>query len=134
MSPRTIGDGTRQILEAIRAGHRHGADIMEATAQGGGTVYKVLRRMEERGWITGRWEDANVAERERRPRRRYYRVTADGQAELFGHIELITVRDNIARQFQALADEIERRSASAMHGEAAGSPPSGTRGSENARQ
>ena len=82
MSPRTIGDGTRQILEAIRAGHRHGADIMEATAQGGGTVYKVLRRMEERGWVAGRWEDASVAERERRPRRRYYRVTSEGQSEL----------------------------------------------------
>jgi DNA-binding PadR family transcriptional regulator len=82
MSPRIIGDGTRLILEAIRAGQRHGADIMEATGQGGGTVYKVLRRLEERGWIAGRWEDAGVAERERRPRRRYYRVTADGQAEL----------------------------------------------------
>jgi len=77
-----MGDGTRAILDAIRAGHRHGADIMEATGQGGGTVYKVLRRLEERGWVTGRWEDASVAERERRPRRRYYRVSAEGQAEL----------------------------------------------------
>ena len=55
---------------------------MEATGQGGGTVYKVLRRLEDRGLVTGRWEDAAVAERERRPRRRYYRLTAAGVAEL----------------------------------------------------
>ena len=33
--------------------------------------------------------------------------------ELFGHIEQRVVRRNVARQFQALADEIERRSAAA---------------------
>ncbi len=70
------------MLRAIDEGHRHGADIMEATGQGGGTVYKVLRRLEERGLIRGAWEDAGVAERERRPRRRYYRLTRDGVAEL----------------------------------------------------
>jgi hypothetical protein len=53
--------------------------------------------------------------------------------ELFGHLELIAVRDNIARQFQALADEIERRSASAMHGDPTTSQSPVTRGTENAR-
>jgi len=33
--------------------------------------------------------------------------------ELFGPIEEAVVRQNVARQFQALADEIERRSAGA---------------------
>jgi DNA-binding PadR family transcriptional regulator len=82
MSPRRIGAVTCAILDAIRAGHRHGADIMAATGQGGGTVYKVLRRLEDRGLVVGRWEDADIAERERRPRRRYYKVTPDGVAEL----------------------------------------------------
>jgi hypothetical protein len=31
--------------------------------------------------------------------------------ELFGHFEQMAVEQNVARQFQALADEIERRSA-----------------------
>jgi PadR family transcriptional regulator, regulatory protein PadR len=82
MTPRPLGFGTCLVLAAIRAGHAHGADIMGATEQGGGTVYKVLRRLEERGHVVGRWEDPAVAERERRPRRRFYRVTAAGTAEL----------------------------------------------------
>lgn len=82
MSPRPIGDGTSAILDAIRNGHRYGADIMAATGQGGGTVYKVLRRLEERGLIAGKWEDPEIAERERRPRRRFYEVTAEGRQEL----------------------------------------------------
>lgn len=55
---------------------------MDATGQGGGTVYKVLRRLEDRALIRGAWEDARVAERDRRPRRRYYRVTRAGEREL----------------------------------------------------
>ena len=55
---------------------------MGATGLGGGTVYKVLRRLEEMGLIEGAWEDAEVAERERRPRRRYYQLTADGRVQL----------------------------------------------------
>ena len=84
---RTLGFVTAMILRAVREGHRHGADIMRATGEGGGTVYKVLRRLEERGLIVGRWEDAAVAERERRPRRRYYRLTREGTVELARALE-----------------------------------------------
>ena len=87
MAPRTLGLITSLILRAVRDGHRHGADIMVATGEGGGTVYKVLRRLEERHLITGRWEDAAIAERERRPRRRYYRITREGEAELMRAVE-----------------------------------------------
>jgi PadR family transcriptional regulator PadR len=87
MSPRPLGFVTCLTLRAVREGHRHGADIMDATGQGGGTVYKVLRRLEQRGSVEGVWEDAAVAERERRPRRRYYRLTSAGEAELSAGIE-----------------------------------------------
>ena len=43
-----------------------------------GTLYKALTRMTSTGLLEARWEDANVAETEGRPRRRLYRVTADG--------------------------------------------------------
>jgi len=82
MSPRPTGLVTSLVLRAVAEGHRHGADIMGATGQGGGTVYKVLRRLENRDLVEGAWEDAEIAERERRPRRRYYRLTAQGTAEL----------------------------------------------------
>jgi PadR family transcriptional regulator PadR len=39
------------------------------------TMYPLLRRLEERGWIEGQWEHP-----ERRTRR-YYSLTPEGQAE-----------------------------------------------------
>jgi DNA-binding PadR family transcriptional regulator len=45
-------------------------------------VYTTLRRLEARGLVAGQWEDAEVAEAERRPRRRYYTLTAAGAEQL----------------------------------------------------
>ena len=78
MSPRSIGYVTAAVLRAVADGHRYGADIVDATEVGSGSVYKVLRRLERRGHLVGRWEDPDVAEAERRPRRRYYEVTPAG--------------------------------------------------------
>ena len=75
---RSPGLVTIAILKSIRSGHVYGADIVETTGLGGGTVYKTLSRLEERGWISGEWEDAQVAEEERRPRRRFYELTPEG--------------------------------------------------------
>ena len=47
-----------------------------------GTLYKALDRMEKAGLLTSRWEDPMVAAAEGRPRRRWYRVTAAGEAAL----------------------------------------------------
>ena len=44
-----------------------------------GTLYRALDRMETAGLLESRWEDPAVAEAERRPRRRLYRVTAVGE-------------------------------------------------------
>ena len=52
-----------------------------------GTLYKALARLEGAGLLTSRWEDAAVAEPEGRPRRRLYRVSADGRAALGAHVE-----------------------------------------------
>jgi PadR family transcriptional regulator, regulatory protein PadR len=45
-----------------------------------GTLYKALGRLSERGLLTSRWEDADLASAEGRPRRRLYRVTGAGEA------------------------------------------------------
>jgi DNA-binding PadR family transcriptional regulator len=82
MSPRPIGFITGRVLLAIQQRHRHGADIMIATGQGGGTIYKVLRRLELRGHIEGHWEDPQLAEAECSPRRRYYSLTPTGEVQL----------------------------------------------------
>jgi DNA-binding PadR family transcriptional regulator len=81
---RTLGFATASVLHAIRSGRRYGLDIIDETGLGGGTIYKLLHRLEQRGFVAGVWEDPDIAERERRPRRRYYELTRDGDAALSG--------------------------------------------------
>ena len=47
---------------------------------GYGTLYKALDRMERSGYLESEWEDPSAAAAERRPRRRFYRVTAAGES------------------------------------------------------
>ena len=47
-----------------------------------GTLYKALDRLERLGYLASRWEDPVLAAAEHRPRRRFYRVTAVGEAAL----------------------------------------------------
>ena len=47
-----------------------------------GTVYRALARLEIRGLLATRWEDPRMAAAERRPRRRMYRVTAEGEGSV----------------------------------------------------
>jgi PadR family transcriptional regulator PadR len=55
-----------------------GADIARTTRLKSGTMYPILARLEEAGYLAGKWEegDPNIL---RRPRRRYYHITADGE-------------------------------------------------------
>jgi DNA-binding PadR family transcriptional regulator len=80
MMGRSPGLVTLAILNAIREGRVYGADIVQSTGLGGGTIYKTLSRLEKRGWIVGSWEAPEIAEAEKRPRRRFYRLTSDGEA------------------------------------------------------
>jgi DNA-binding PadR family transcriptional regulator len=47
-----------------------------------GTLYRALDRLQRRGLVQSRPEDPAVAEKEQRPRRRLYHVTAEGEAAL----------------------------------------------------
>ena len=77
-----MGVTTVMILAALDRGVRYGLDIVNRTELLPGTVYTTLRRLERRGLIRGQWEDAEIAEQERRPRRRYYEVTPAGSEAL----------------------------------------------------
>jgi PadR family transcriptional regulator, regulatory protein PadR len=79
------GRVTRPLLDVIEVflrafdadvGELHGWAIMKATKRPGPTVYGVLDRLEDLGWITGRWEDQNPEQS--KPRRRLYRLTPTG--------------------------------------------------------
>jgi PadR family transcriptional regulator PadR len=57
-------------------GWRHGYDLSKVTALKSGTLYPLLMRFAERGWVEARWADAQAPGR---PPRHLYRLTADGR-------------------------------------------------------
>jgi len=67
------------LLQAHVAGvELHGWAIMHEVKRSGPTVYGVLDRLEDRGWIVGSWEDQD--RESNKPRRRFYRLTPEGLA------------------------------------------------------
>jgi PadR family transcriptional regulator PadR len=87
--PGTLLPLETEILEAalsLRAEQTsfHGFGLAQALREqsgsraltGHGTLYKALGRLEERGLLSSRWEDAAAAEG--RPRRRLYSLTEQG--------------------------------------------------------
>jgi PadR family transcriptional regulator PadR len=54
-----------------------GAEIARSTKLASGTLYPILLRLEEAGWVESRWETEKPQELGR-PRRRLYQVTGVG--------------------------------------------------------
>lgn len=73
------------VLSLLRHERRHGYEIGKLVEQRSGgrlkfqvsSLYPVLARMEEQGWIRGQW-----VEKSGDRRRRYYRLTRDGARAL----------------------------------------------------
>lgn len=94
---------TALVLEALARGYHHGFDIMDATNLPSGTVYPILRRLDREALTTSRWEGERIAQREQRPPRRYYELTAEGDKVL----------SQIADRYQAFG-AITRRQARSL--------------------
>lgn len=60
---------------------RCGVELCKATGLGSGSVTDILLRLERWRWLSSEWEDAETAHRQGRPRRRFYRLTQDGERE-----------------------------------------------------
>jgi PadR family transcriptional regulator, regulatory protein PadR len=79
------GSAELLILSVLEARPRHGYDLGKLIrARSGGrlsfhidSLYPLLYRLEERGWITGSW-----VEKPGERRRRFYKVTAEGRRVL----------------------------------------------------
>ncbi len=79
------GSAELMILALLDARPRHGYEIsklIEIRSNGRlkfhiASLYPLLYRLEERGWITGRW-----AEKPGQRRRRFYRLTPEGRKVL----------------------------------------------------
>src|SRR5262249_24490537 len=69
------------VLEVLLAASQleqgvHGWAIMKEARRSGPTIYGVLDRLEDGGWVVGQWEDREAEPN--KPRRRFYRLTPDG--------------------------------------------------------
>lgn len=62
---------------------RHGYDIARETGLKSGTLYPILIRLADRGWLEASWEDEQPAGR---PRRHLYRLTSEGLARGSGAV------------------------------------------------
>jgi transcriptional regulator len=79
------GSAELLILSLVETRPRHGYDIsklIEARSRGEvrfhiASLYPLLYRLEERGWIQGKW-----VEKAGQRRRRYYRLTPEGRRVL----------------------------------------------------
>src|SRR5712691_749322 len=70
------------ILRAVANGYLYGFDIIDITGLPGGTVYPALRRLEEAGYLTSKWEHPRISQAEPRPARKYYELTRPGHEAL----------------------------------------------------
>lgn len=74
---------------------RYGFDIAHEAGLATGSLYPILARLEQVGWLTSYWEDQSH-ETVGRPRRRYYQLTDEGavaaRAELHAAIRRLTPR------------------------------------------
>ena len=69
---------TALVLLAVAGGLRHGFDIIDATGLRSGTVYPILRRLEDAALLRSQWEAEAMARAGGRPPRRYYEHTGAG--------------------------------------------------------
>lgn len=67
----------RALLDRPTAQH-YGLELCERTGLPSGTVYPIVARLEQVGWLESQWEDPEAHVAAGRPRRRYYRLTEDG--------------------------------------------------------
>jgi PadR family transcriptional regulator PadR len=71
---------TLKVLGALMSSRKNelsGAQIARETKLASGTLYPILLRFEQAGWLASRWEEADPSELGR-PRRRLYHVTGIG--------------------------------------------------------
>jgi PadR family transcriptional regulator PadR len=96
------GSAELLILALVEERPRHGYEIsklIESKSDGAlsfhvASLYPLLYRLEQRGWIEGRW-----VEKAGQRRRRYYRLTTDGR-------RVLAKQRNVWRQFVRALDRV----------------------------
>lgn len=75
-----ITDATLDVLEVLLGSDDdlYGLKIAKRIGRPTGSVFPILARLEDLGWVISEWETAEPAARG--PRRRFYRLSPDGLA------------------------------------------------------
>lgn len=81
-----------RVMLADPAAERYGLQLCEQTGLPSGTIYPIVARLEQLGWVESSWEDPGEHVARGRPRRRYYRLTQEGAEQ---------ARDALARVYRS---------------------------------
>src|SRR2546422_38558 len=78
--PQMTRNTERVLAEFLRdpTKPRYGLEISKGGGLSRRTIYPILARLEAAGWIASEWEQIDPSV-ERRPARRYYKLTAEGE-------------------------------------------------------
>jgi PadR family transcriptional regulator PadR len=80
-----------RVMLADPASEYYGLQLCDETGLPSGTIYPIVARLEQIGWVESKWEDPTRHITQGRPRRRYYRFTEDGAER---------ARDALARAYR----------------------------------
>jgi PadR family transcriptional regulator, regulatory protein PadR len=86
---------TQLVLRAMLAdpaAERYGLELCAETGLPSGTIYPIVARLEQVGWVESSWEEPSEHVAQGRPRRRYYRLTEKGAEQ---------ARDALARVYRS---------------------------------
>jgi PadR family transcriptional regulator, regulatory protein PadR len=97
MSRLPLSPALATVLQALVDGACYGFNIIDATGLPSGTVYPALARLEHDSLVASRWEPHRIAQRDKRPPRRYYEVTAAGERRLAEAVAALKERDRAVR-------------------------------------
>src|SRR6476646_7156888 len=85
-------DQTIAVLSALQNSSKswtHGYQLSKITGLKSGTLYPILLRLHDEGWLEAKWE---ASSEQGRPPRHLYRITAAGSMEAKKTIQLATKR------------------------------------------
>ncbi|MEK8141740.1 PadR family transcriptional regulator [Streptomyces sp. M10(2022)] len=69
-------DGERRAVTPTEG--LYGLELSKLTGLPNGTLFPLLERLRQAGWVERYWEEDDLAEAEGRPRRRFFRLTTKG--------------------------------------------------------
>lgn len=90
MNPR-MSLATAQVLSEMLkrpADEFYGMELIKATGIPSGSLYPIMMRLEDHGWVTSHWEDLEEGKR----KRKFYRFTPLGERRATEEVNAISSR------------------------------------------